>query len=84
MPSQARRHNRNVRNQSTHLFNKANRLARKVEAQLNPSMLSPGSVIETERQILAGMHGEWCKTVLTSAQAISAKGEAAWSRIMNG
>jgi hypothetical protein len=83
MPSQARRHNRNVRNQSVHLSNKANRLARKVEARFDPSMLLPGNVIETERQILAGMHGDWCKMVLTAAQAVSAKGEAAWCRIVN-
>jgi len=78
MPSQARRHTRNVRNQATHLFTKANRLARKCEARIDPALFTNGKLVNTERDIVAGLHGEWCKMVYLAARAVSDKGETAW------
>jgi len=78
MPSQARRHTRNVRNQATHLFAKANRLARKVERSLHPSMFTNGNLTATERDIASGVHGDWRRMVYLAARAVSDKGETAW------
>lgn len=78
MPSQARRHTRNVRNQAAHLFAKANRLARKVEDRLDPRLYTNGETTNTERDIVAGLHGDWCKMVYLAARAVSDKGETAW------
>ncbi len=76
MPSQTRRHTRNVRNQAAHLFAKANRLARKVEARINPDRcISPMAL---DAAIWRGDHGQWCKMVLIAAHLINNKAEEAW------
>lgn len=78
MPSQTRRHTRNVRNQAAHLFAKANRLARKAERGLHPSMFLNGNLTATERDIASGVHGDWRRMVYLAARAVSDKGETAW------
>ena len=78
MPSQARRHTRNVRNQSIHMFEKANRLARKAARGMDPSMFTRGNLITTERDIASGVHGEWRRMVYNAARAFSDIGETAW------
>ena len=78
MPSQYRRHTRNVRNQSVHLFAKANRLARKAERGLHPSMFLNGNLTTTERDIATGVHGDWRRMVYLAARSVSDKAETAW------
>jgi hypothetical protein len=78
MPSQTRRHTRNVRNQAAHLFAKANRLARKAERGLHPSMFTNGNLTATERDIATGVHGDWRRMVYLAARSVSDKGETAW------